>query len=95
MDSVCRFRRALRFKTETPELSRASGKVKLPRLHEPLEPLASLSLAPQMSPNIPWRISGSDSGFQMTSFGATEVIRYDYMPCFKVYGQVYHQLGSP
>ena len=31
----------------------------------------------------------------MTSFGATNVIRYEgFMPTFKVQGQVYHQIGS-
>ena len=30
----------------------------------------------------------------MTSFGATEIVRENYMPCFKIQGQVYHLLGS-
>ena len=30
----------------------------------------------------------------MTSFGATEIVRENYMPCFKIQGQVYHRVGS-
>ena len=32
--------------------------------------------------------------YQMTSFGATNVVRDNYMPTFKVQGQIYHRAGS-
>ncbi|CAG9764524.1 unnamed protein product [Ceutorhynchus assimilis] len=30
----------------------------------------------------------------MTSFGATNIIRENYMPTFKIQGQIYHRAGS-
>lgn len=36
-----------------------------------------------------------NSCFQMTSFGATDIIKYPgYMPTFKIQGQIYHRIGS-
>ncbi|CAH0397657.1 unnamed protein product [Chilo suppressalis] len=32
--------------------------------------------------------------FQMTSFGATKVIRDNFIPTFKIQGQIYHRTGS-
>ncbi|XP_076251544.1 uncharacterized protein LOC143190859 [Rhynchophorus ferrugineus] len=32
--------------------------------------------------------------FQMTSFGATNVVRENFMPTFKIQGQIYHRAGS-
>ncbi|GFU51415.1 uncharacterized protein TNCV_1273771 [Trichonephila clavipes] len=34
------------------------------------------------------------SCFQMTSFGATNIVRENYMPTFRVQGQIYHHAGS-
>lgn len=35
-----------------------------------------------------------NSAFQMTSFGANEIRHGDFMPTFKVQGQVHHLAGS-
>ncbi|XP_036338649.1 uncharacterized protein LOC118748385 [Rhagoletis pomonella] len=35
-----------------------------------------------------------NSCFQMTSFGATNIIRDNFMPTFKIQGQIYHKIGS-
>ncbi|XP_076271642.1 uncharacterized protein LOC143203384 [Rhynchophorus ferrugineus] len=32
--------------------------------------------------------------FQMTSFGATNAVRENFMPTFKIQGQIYHRAGS-
>ena len=39
-------------------------------------------------------ISNFNSPFQMTSFGASKIIRENFMPTFKIQGQVYHNIGS-
>lgn len=40
------------------------------------------------------KIRKYNSCFQMTSFGATKVVRNNFMPTFRVQGQIYHQMGS-
>ena len=96
MDRCCRFCRALNFKNESPGLCCANGKVKLPELRPPPEPLLSLvSGTTPTSRKFLDNIRRYNSCFQMTSFGATHVIREpNYMPTFKVQGQVYHRVGS-
>ncbi|CAH0555040.1 unnamed protein product [Brassicogethes aeneus] len=44
MDKLCMYCCAFKFKTESPEMCCASGKVKLPELHLPVEPLLTLVL---------------------------------------------------
>ncbi|XP_028967653.1 uncharacterized protein LOC114828293 [Galendromus occidentalis] len=95
MDQVCNFCRALKFAKETPGMCCAGGKVKLSELCPPPEPLATLiSGSTNQSRHFLKNIRKYNSCFQMTSFGATEIIRDNYMPTFKVQGQVYHRAGS-
>jgi hypothetical protein len=73
----------------------ASGKVKLPELHSPPEPLSTfLSGVTRVSKHSLENICKYNSCFQMTSFGATNVVRENYMPTFRVQGQIYHRAGS-
>ncbi|UYV69958.1 hypothetical protein LAZ67_7001324 [Cordylochernes scorpioides] len=95
MDKLCKFCDALKFKNETPGMCCAGGKVKLPELHLPPEPLSTLiSGATSQSKHFLRNIRKYNSCFQMTSFGATEIIRDNYMPTFKVQGQICHRVGS-
>ncbi|GFU40418.1 putative DNA helicase [Trichonephila clavipes] len=73
----------------------ASGKVKLPELHSPPEPLSTfLSGVTRVSKHFLENIRKCNSCFQMTSFGATNIVRKNYMPTFRVQGQIYHHAGS-
>jgi hypothetical protein len=96
MEVVCTHCGALKWKGETPGLCCASGKVKLPPLPPPPEPLKSLiSGTNPHSKHFLENIRKYNSCFQMTSFGATKEIREPgFMPTFKVQGQIYHSIGS-
>ncbi|GFW42251.1 helitron_like_N domain-containing protein [Trichonephila clavipes] len=73
----------------------ASGKVKLPELHSPPEPLSTfLSAVTRVSKHFLENIRKYNSCFQMTSFGATNIVRENYMPTFRVQGQIYHHAAS-
>ena len=73
----------------------ASGKVKLPKLAAPLEPLKTL-LTGNMSESKRFllNIRKYNSCFQMTSFGAQFENPDQFMPTFKVIGHIYHRAGS-
>ena len=95
MNVVCGFCRALKFKYEAPGMCCVNGKVRLSELRSPVEPLASLMAGETAeSKSFLKSIRRYNSCFQMTSFGATEIVRENYMPCFKIQGQVYHRVGS-
>lgn len=85
MSVVCPHCKALKYRHETPGLCCASGKVKLARLVAPPDPLHSLvSGTGTDSEHFLKQIQKYNSCFQMTSFGATNVIRNNFMPTFKV-----------
>ncbi|GFT13183.1 putative DNA helicase [Trichonephila clavipes] len=94
MDKICMYCRALKFKNETRGMCCASGKVK--RLnyihHQPLSTF--LSGVTRVSKHFLENIRKYNSCFQMTSFGATNIVRENYMPTFRVQGQIYHHAGS-
>lgn len=85
MSIVCPHCKALKFKNEAPGLCCASGQVKLTPLVPPPEPLHSLvsGIGPD-SYHFLTHIQQYNNCFQMTSFGATKVIRDNFMPTFKV-----------
>lgn len=85
MSKKCQHCKALKFANETPGLCCANGKVKLPVLNPPPEPLRSLmSGTGSQSTHFLTNIQKYNSCFQMTSFGATNVIRDNFMPTYKV-----------
>ena len=74
----------------------ASGKVKLTLLAAPPEPLKTL-LTETTSESKHFflsQIRKYNSCFQMTSFGAQIENQDQFMPTFKVKGQIYHRAGS-
>lgn len=96
MDKVCLHCHALKFAKESPGMCCSNGKVVLPTMIEPPEPLQSyISGAHPISKHFLQNIRNYNSCFQMTSFGATNIINNaGYMPTFKVQGQIYHRIGS-
>lgn len=96
MDNLCLHCHALKFKREPPGMCCSNGKVSLPSLNEPPEPLRSyVCRNDAMSKYFLTNIRKLNSAFQMTSFGASKVVNdCGFMPTFKVQGQIYHQIGS-
>ena len=85
MNSVCSHCKALKYKNEPNGLCCANGKVKLLPLNPPPEPLKSLvSGIGADSVHFLKNIQQYNNCFQMTSFGATNVVRNNFMPTFKV-----------
>jgi hypothetical protein len=96
MTKVCSHCTALKWPGETPGMCCSGGKVKLPPLRSPPEPLESLmsGKAPE-SKHFLDNIRKYNSCFQMTSFGTSQkVVDSGFMPTFRVQGQVYHRVGS-
>ncbi|KAF2890734.1 hypothetical protein ILUMI_15439, partial [Ignelater luminosus] len=88
---------ALKYSGESTGLCCAGGKVKLPQLVPPPDPLRSLvsgmrNDSKHFLANIQKYIY--NSCFQMTSFGATHIVQDNFMPTFKIQGQIYHLLGA-
>lgn len=78
--------KALKYTGETPGLCCANGKVKLTPMVPPPEPLHSLiSGVGSDSAHFLQNIQKYNNCFQMTSFGATNIVREgNFMPTFKV-----------
>ncbi|XP_018787196.1 PREDICTED: uncharacterized protein LOC108967951 [Bactrocera latifrons] len=88
---------AAMFREETAGMCCSSGKVKLPALEPPPEPLHSLLTGESpTSKHFFQNIQAYNSCFQMNamlSFGATKIIRDPFMT-FKIQGQIYQRAGS-
>ena len=87
---------ALKWEKETEGMCCSNGKVSLPTLTSPPEPLKTLLKGERAERRHFFdNIRKYNSCFQMTSFGADkEVTEHGYMPTFKVQGLVYHTIGS-
>lgn len=73
----------------------AAGKVVLPDIQAPPQPIKDLLLGNHLlSAHFLKNIRKYNTLFQMTSFGAKEIREGNFMPTFKVEGQVYHLIGS-
>ena len=96
MTVQCEFCKALKWPGETEGLCCEKGKVKIPLLPKPPEPLASLLLGQhQGSAHFLGNIRCYNSAFQMTSMGCKQVsFLGQWNPCFRIQGQVYHLIGS-
>jgi hypothetical protein len=95
MSIVCKHCQALKWEGETDGMCCSNGKVKLPELSFPIEPLKSLLLGDSANAkHFKENLRKYNSSFQMTSFGATEIREPGYMPTFKIQGQIYHQIDS-
>jgi PIF1-like helicase/Helitron helicase-like domain at N-terminus len=95
MSFTCTHCGARKWQKETPGMCCSGGKVKLPPFASPPEPLKSLLDGTNpLSAHFLNNIRSYNNCFQMTSFGANEVREGNFMPTFKVHGQVYHRVGS-
>lgn len=95
MDKICPKCFAKKWKDEANGMCCASGKVILPNIEEPPEPIKSLlTNNHSLSAHFLNNIRRYNSLFQMTSFGAKEIREGNFMPTFKVEGQVYHLIGD-
>src|SRR5436190_9365404 len=93
--NTCKFCRALKWKDESAGMCCNSGKVQLLPLLSLPEPLNSIILGNHPEhPHFMDRVRQYNACFQMTSFGAKNVTEGNFMPTFKVQGQVYHRIGS-
>lgn len=85
MDQVCAHCKAKKYRNESNGLCCSNGKVKLPEILQPPEPLCTLlSRTSPESQHFLRYIQAYNNTFQMTSFGATHIVRGGYMPTFKV-----------
>ncbi|GIY77822.1 hypothetical protein CDAR_370201 [Caerostris darwini] len=101
MDKECPHCHALKFKNEPAGLCCASGKVQLPEIETPPEPLYGLLIGTDPDSSLFLKsIRTFNSCFQMTSFGATEIVQNNaangqqFNSTFKIKGQVFHKVGS-
>ncbi|XP_063912265.1 uncharacterized protein LOC135129114 [Zophobas morio] len=95
MNHKCIHCLAYKWKEEAPGMCCAGGKVQLPTFKPLPEPLHSLIMG--LHPEQVHFMDGIrkyNSCFQMMSFGAKKIMEDDFMPTFKVQGQVYHLVGS-
>ncbi|GFS88171.1 uncharacterized protein NPIL_178261 [Nephila pilipes] len=99
MEKECKHCHAFKYKGESAGLCCASGKVSLPPLNPPSEPLKTLLAgATSQSKSFLRKIRKFNSCFQMTPFGATKIVHNEdgrnFESTFKIQGQVNHQIGS-
>jgi len=95
MDIVCMHCNALKWKGESAGLCCLNGKVMLEDIGEPPEPLRSLLNGNHPHSSHFLNLSRKyNSAFQMTSFGCKRIEVGNFMPTFKIQGQVYHLVGS-
>lgn len=73
----------------------SGGKVEIKQIAEPPQPLKELlTLSTETSRHFVKNIRRYNTAFQMTSFGANIINQHNFMPTFKVQGQIYHRIGS-
>ncbi|VDM94649.1 unnamed protein product [Onchocerca ochengi] len=94
MNEICPYCKALKFKGEARGMCCAAGKIKLPLLEEPPEPLKTLlaGYTAELKRFLS-KIRKYNSCFQITSFGA-EIVTTHFMQTFKVEGKIYHKACS-
>ncbi|XP_067939777.1 uncharacterized protein [Watersipora subatra] len=96
MNKNCHHCQALKWKDEAPGMCCANGKVKIPVIAAPPEPLQSSMIGDSAySRHFLSNIYKYNNCFQMKSFGSSREIRKQgFMPTLKVQGQIYHLHGS-
>ena len=95
MQHECQFCQALKYPGEALGLCCNNGTVLLNELQGTPEPLLSL-LQGQLpeSQHFLNNLRSYNAAFQMTSFGHERRKEGNYMPTFRIQGQVYHRIGS-
>ncbi|KAE9540849.1 hypothetical protein AGLY_004094 [Aphis glycines] len=95
MSIVCQYCLALKWKDESKGMCCSNGKIKLVEICPPPEPLNSLLTGDHPKHGeFKRNIRRYNNAFQMTSFKSRKIVEGNFMPTFKVQGQVYHLAGS-
>ena len=96
MSVICKYCHALRWSNERQSICCLNGKVNIPIIKDPPEPLVSLlNENSKHAKDFRKNIRKYNSAFQMTSFGCyRRITEKNFFPTFKVQGQVYHYIGS-
>ncbi|XP_043474431.1 uncharacterized protein LOC122506366 [Leptopilina heterotoma] len=95
MSNVCNFCSALKWVNEAKGMCCSSGKIILPALLDPPEPLRSLLDGNHYNSELFLRNTRKyNSAFQMTSFGANELYEPGFRPTCRIQGQVHHLMSS-
>ncbi|XP_075451755.1 uncharacterized protein LOC142492724 [Ascaphus truei] len=96
LSTICPYCQAKTFPNESAGMCCRNGKILLPPIQQtPNELLSYMSGTTSESKHFLQNIRKYNSCFQMTSFGATSVIKqHGFQSTFKVQGQVYHRAGS-
>lgn len=95
MNLICNYCRALKWSKEPAGFCYSGSKVVWLDIADQPQPLKSLlNFSHENSKHFFDMIRVYNLAFQMTSFGATEIRHENFMPIFKVQGQVYHLAGS-
>src|SRR6218665_252249 len=95
MNIACENCDALRFPNESDGLCCAKGKVIIPRLENPPLPIQRWLFEDSPVANFFRRSTIMlNSLFQMTSFGAKQIVSSGFFPTFKISGQLYHRIGD-
>nr|XP_026487949.1 uncharacterized protein LOC113394741 [Vanessa tameamea] len=95
MVKICDFCQAKKWTAESPGLCCSGGKVNIPKIPEPTSVFKELISG--SNPSSKHFLNHSrqyNTLFQMTSFGAKEIREGNFMPTFKIQGQVYHLIGN-
>ncbi|XP_024878027.1 uncharacterized protein LOC112458567 [Temnothorax curvispinosus] len=95
MEKVCNYCCAKKWSAESLGICCSNGHVKLNDIDEPLGILKELLIGTDpRSKHFQKNIRKYNGCFAMTSFGGKEVREGNYMPTYKVHGQIYHLIGS-
>ncbi|KAL8614341.1 hypothetical protein ACOMHN_007679 [Nucella lapillus] len=96
MDLFCKFCGAKKWPGEAPGLCCTGGKVRLPPIEEPPDPLKTLLTGnSQAAKQFQNKLSAYNAAFQMTSFGADKNLTdTGFFTTFKIQGQCYHLMGG-
>jgi len=95
MTIICEFCQAMKWPLEAPGLCCSGGKVLLNKIADPPEPLNNLiNNTHDHSKVFLDNIQKYNYAFQMTYFSTTEIRHGNFMPTFKIQGQLYHAVGS-
>lgn len=101
LEKECPHCHALKLKNEPVWMCSSSEEVQITEIETPPEPLHGLLIGTDPDSSLFLKsISTFNSCFQMTSFGATEIVNniaangQQFNSTFKIKGQVYHKVGS-
>lgn len=96
MSIDCKYCGALKWKEEAAGMCCSGGKVAIPSIDEPVQPLKELFCnETDISRRFLKNIRKYNMCFHMTSFGADKIVSMPgFRPTFTIQGQVYHRIGS-